>query len=591
MRLPAPGGLPPARIVVRHTVALAPCPFEQPTWFDGKPSREGSPMAGAAGCRESFVLTHDLGTSGNKACLYRVSDRIEQVSSYLVEYPLFLTPDGGAEQRVEDWWQAVCESTKALLERTKIDPASVKGMAFCSQLQGSILIDKDGQALRNPMIWLDGRAQAQVARYLYNGIIRIEKWNAFKTLRSLQLTNGLPATPKDPIWKYHWVKDNEPEIFARAWKWVDVKDYLTLRCTGKLGMTFDSAQLTWVYDTRPGRFGWSKALCRLYGVNMDHLPPVVRSVDVIGPLAATAARQMGLAPGTPVFGGGGDASMITIGAGCTKDNDTHIYIGTSGWVAATVARRSVDIGNFMAAVLGAIPGRYVYMAEQETAGVCLQWVRDHLALDEIGLYLGAQHIVDADKNEEWVSLYDFLNQAVSQTEPGAGGVIFTPWMHGNRSPREDAFARGMFFNLGLETGKRQMIRAVLEGVAYHMRWMLEALAKHVPQGRPLRLAGGGAKSAVWAQIMADVTGRPMEVVESAQDAGTAGAAIVCGVGLGLVPSFEEAGALVRVARTYEPNPANKAVYERQYAVFTELYRQNRKLFRQLNDREAQGGTK
>ena len=543
---------------------------------------------------EAYVLAHDLGTSGNKACLYRVGERVEQVGSYLVEYPLLLTADGGAEERAEDWWQAVGLATRTLLERTGLDPALIRGMAFCSQMQGSVLVDEGGQALRNPMIYLDGRAQAQLARHLYTGLLRIGKWNASKTLRSLIITGGLAGTAKDPLWKYHWVKDNEPEVFARAWKWLDVKDYLTLRCTGRLGMTYDSAHLTWVFDTRPGRLGWSGPLCRLFGVDPRHLPPVVRSVDVIGPLLPAVAAEMGLSPGTPVFGGGGDTTLIAIGAGCTKLNDTHVYIGTSGWVAATVGKRMVDTTNFIASILGAIPGRYVYTAEQETAGACLQWVRDHLALDEIGLYLGAQPVVDSrkggggDKSQEYASLYEFLNEVAAQTPPGAGGLIFTPWLHGNRAPREDPFARGVFFNLSLDTGKRQMIRSVLEGVAYHVRWSLEAVERRIPRREVVRLAGGGAKSAVWCQIMADVTGRKVEVVENAQDAGTAGAAIVCGVGLGLVPSFEAAGALVRVERTYAPRPETRAVYERQYRVFKEIYRRNRELFRQLNDPELAG---
>jgi len=538
------------------------------------------PRAAADGGLDGFfVLTHDLGTSGDKACLYRISDRVELIDSHLVEYPLLLTPDGGAEERAEDWWRAVSESSRALLERTGLDPALVRGLAFCSQMQGSVLVDDKGNALRNPMIYLDGRAQAQLARHLYTGLFRIGKWNALKTLRSLVITGGLAGTAKDPLWKYHWVKDNEPEVFARVWKWLDVKDYLTLRSTGRLGMTYDSAHLTWVFDTRPGRLGWSRSLCRLFDVNPDHLPPVVRSVDVVGPLLPEAAEAMGLAAGTPVFGGGGDTTLIAVGTGCTKVNDIHIYIGTSGWVAATVDRRMVDTTNFVASVLGAIPGRYVYTAEQETAGVCLQWVRDHLALDEIGVYPGSRHVAS----------YAFLDEVVARTAPGAGGIIFTPWLHGNRSPREDPLARGMFFNLSLDTGKQQMIRAVLEGVAYHVRWMLEAVERRVPRRDTVRLAGGGARSDVWCQIIADVTGRRVEVVENALDAGTAGAAVVCGVGLGLIPSFEAAGALVKVERTYLPRPETREVYERQFGVFRELYGRNRELFRRLNSGPLNSG--
>ncbi len=527
-----------------------------------------------------FILAYDLGTTGNKSCLYRITERIELVDSYLAEYPLYTTGDGGAEQRADDWWGAVCGSTRELLKRTSLDPSLIRGIAFSSQMQGSVVVDRQGTALRNPMIYMDQRSTAQITKYLYHGFPRIENWNAWIGLKSLLITGGLAATPKDPLWKYHWVKDNEPELFCKVYKWLDVKDYLTLRCTGRYGMTYDSAHLTWVFDSRPGRLRWSKELCRIFDVDMDHLPPVIRSTDIIGGLTRQAADEMGLMPNIPVFGGGGDTFLTAVGAGALDLYDTHIYVGTSGWVASNIDRRTVDIRNFVASILGAIPGEYVYTAEQETSGLCLQWVRDHLALDEIGVYLGTKHTVD--RTGEYDSLYEFLNERVEQTPPGAGGLIFTPWLHGNRSPREDPYARGMFFNLGLTTGKRQMIRSVLEGVAFHKRWLLEAIEKKIPYRESVRFVGGGARSAVWCQIMADVTGRHIETIKNAQNAGTNGAAIICAVGLGLIGSFKEAKSLVPVEKIFKPRHEYKTMYDRSFSVFKELYEQNKKLFKRMN---------
>jgi xylulokinase len=257
-----------------------------------------------------------------------------------------------------------------------------------------------------------------------------------------------------------------------------------------------------------------------------------------------------------------------------------MYIGTSGWVIANLDKRKVDFNNFVASILGAIPGLYNYVAEMETSGACLKWVRDHLALDEIGIYLQNQGVEDPET--EQAQLYDLLNRAVGETQPGAGGVIFTPWLHGNRSPKEDAHARGMFFNLGLNTGKRMLIRAVLEGVAYHKRWMLEALERTIPRQDTVRLVGGGAKSDVWCQIMADVTGRRIETVENAQDVGTMGAAVVCGVGLGRIRDFGSAADFIRVSGRYEPRQEYREMYDEYFRVFRSLYKSNRKLFRTLN---------
>jgi len=531
----------------------------------------------------TLVLALDVGTTGCKTCLYRIGKAVEQLDSAVVEYPLYMTDDGGAEQKVDEWWDALCRSTKMLLKRSKVKKDAVAGMAFSSQMQGSVLVDKDGQALHNPMTYMDSRSTEQIARYLYRGLFRIEGWNARLTLKSLRITGGLAATPKDPLWKYHWVRDNRPDVFKKAHKWLDVKDYLVLRCTGKYGMTYDSAHLTFVYDTRPGKLGWHEGLCKTFNINMDHLPPVVASTDVVGPLTEEAAKELGLKPGTPVFGGGGDTPMTAVGAGCVKNYDTHIYIGTSGWVLSNFDKRKVDVSNFIASILGPIPGLYCYIAEAETAGACLQWVRDHLATDEIGVYLKEHPAKNPEAEKD--RLYTLLNQAVSDTEPGAGGVIFTPWLHGSRSPREDAYARGIFFNLGLNTGKRMLIRAVLEGVAYHDRWMLEAVEKQIPRRETVRLVGGGAKSEQWCQIMADVTGRNIETIKRPQDVGAMGAAVVCGVGLGVIENFEAAADFIEVDKVYKPRPEYREMYDRNFEVFKSLYENNKKLFRRMNKRD------
>ena len=528
-------------------------------------------------------MAHDVGTTGSKTCLYRIGSRIEQVGACLAEYPLTMTADGGAEQVADHWWEAVCRSSRRVLAQAGVGAAEVAGVAFCCQMQGSVLVDRAGRALRNPMIYMDGRAVAQHRRHLCRGWFRISGWNGFTVLRSLMITGGLAATPKDPLWKYHWVRDNEPAIFRQVHKWLDVKDYLIHRSTGRFAMTADSANLTFVYDTRKGRQGWHPGLCRTFDVAAAHLPDVKAASDVVGQLTPMAAGEMGLAEGTPVVGGGGDVTLTAIGAGCTDLYDTHIYVGTSGWVAAHVDKRMVDIGNFIAAICGAMPDRYNYIAEQETSGACLQWVRDHLARDEIGVYLKAQGDSAADQ-EEIDHLYTLLNQVVAETPPGAGGVIFTPWLHGNRAPREDAHARGMFFNLGLSTGKRMLVRAVLEGVAFHKRWMLEAVEKKIPRRDTVRFVGGGAKSAVWCQIMADVTGRRIETIDNPQDAGAAGAALVGAVGLGMLASFDQVKAMVPARRVFTPDPRHRTLYDRQYAVFTRLYKDNRKSFAALNRR-------
>lgn len=527
----------------------------------------------------THILVHDVGTTGNKACLYRVGETLELVDSHAVEYPIYVLKNGGVEQKVDDWWAAITKSTQQVLQTTGVDPQTIQGMAFCAQMQGVVMVDAQGNALRNAMSYMDGRATDQIGRYLHTGFPRIDNMNLVRLLQFVRLTGGGAASAKDSLWKYLWVRDNEPELFEATHKWLDVKDYLALRCTGEFTMGYDSANVTFVFDTRPDKLEWSESLCRRFDVEMTHLPDLVGATEKVGMLLPGPAGELGLPEGIPIFGGGGDLSMISVGSGGFDLHDTHIYIGTSGWTVANIDRRMTDINAMIAGVIGAVPGYYNYIAEQETSGSCLQWVRDHLAKDEIGVYLEAQSIGDVEQVES--SLYDLLNAAVAETAPGCRGVIFTPWLHGNRSPFEDPYARGMFFNISLETGKRHLIRAVLEGDAFHKRWMLEAIEKKVPRQDTLRFVGGGAQSDQWAQILADVTQRKIEVVASPQNVGALGAAITAAIGLDLT-NFEHAKEMIKVENIYEPDPANDEVYNRQYEVFKQLYHQNRKLYKQLN---------
>ncbi len=524
------------------------------------------------------IIAYDIGTTGAKTCLFCLGNDLKLVESCVVGYPLLSTPDGGSEQRVDDFWQAICEGTHTVLSRSGCSRNKISAISFCCQMQALILVDEEGNAIRNSMGYMDGRATTIFKKSFAGGFPRIENLNAYKLLTSLYITGGAAATAKDPLWKYHWVRENEPHNFEKTYKWLDVRDYLALRCTGNFAMTRDSANLTFLYNTRPGQEGWSNHLCRMFDVDTKHLPSVQASTDLAGDLTEHAAEELGLFKGTPVFAGGGDITLIPLGTGCMNLYDTHAYVGTSGWIVANVDKRMVDLKNFIASISGAIPGHYNYVAEQETSGLCLQWVRDHLALDEIGIYLNGtdDDLLDSDR------LYDLMNRKVAEIEPGSGGVIFTPWLHGNRAPKEDPFARGMFFNIGLKTGKRAMIRSVLEGIAFHKRWMLEAVEKKVPRQETLRLVGGGAKSEVLCQIMADITGHKIKVPEEPQNVGAAGAAIVCALGLNAIDSVRDAKKLIRIRSAYTPDPAAQGVYNRMFPVFKQLYEKNKKFFWELN---------
>lgn len=527
-----------------------------------------------------FVIAYDIGTTGVKTCLFEVGETIRLLAGEYEGYGLYILSNGGAEQDADEWWEAMKRSTRSLIEKTGVDPKKIGGISFCSQMQGLVLVDESGNALRRPMSYMDQRAAKEFAECQTHGIT-VSGVNVIMLLKSLIRTRAASTSVKDPLWKYKWVKKNEPEIFEKVYKWLDVKEYLICRCTGNFIMTRDSAYSTFLYDSRPGKGCWSRTLCSMYGVNPDHLPELIECTDVAGLLSEKAASELGLAPQTPVYGGGGDATLIGLGAGCTQVGQTHIYSGTSGWVGTVIDRQKVDLISMICGIVSAQDGRYNYFAEMETAGKCFEWVKEHLVLDEIGVYLKKIHVAESTESM-YESLYDYMTDTIAAIPPGAGGVMFTPWLHGNRCPFEDSNAAGMFFNIKLDTGKTEMLRAVLEGICYHLRWMLECEDKKVKTSDTLRFVGGGALSKVTCQILADVTGRPVETVSSTKDVGAVGAAMLVAVGSGQIDSLSKACALVKPSGRYEPNADNKPLYDRNYEVFKKLYAANKKNFAALN---------
>jgi xylulokinase len=531
----------------------------------------------------AYVIAYDIGTTGVKTCLFEISDAISLVESATADYPLYVLEGGGIEQEPELWWQAMCRTTRYIFENISVPISSVEGISFCAQMQSLVLVDRDGLPVRRAMNYMDSRAAEEIRKGIMNGV-RISGLNVRKLLRSIAVTGAVSASVKDPVWKYNWVKNHEPGNFKKVYKWLDVKDFLVYKSCGRFVMSEDSAFATLLYDTRKGKKGFSREICKMMGVDMDHLPEICRSTDMVGKLTEKAADELGLLPGTPVFAGGGDASLIGVGAGAVSEGDTHIYMGTSGWVSTVVSRQILSVKSMTASIVGADPNHFNFFAELETAGKCLEWVRDHLALDEIDLFLEKRLVCD-DPECIHKSLYDYMTYCVKDVPPGSNGVIFTPWLHGNRCPFEDPNARGMFFNIGLETGKTDMIHAVLEGICYHLRWQHEAIETRAKTSPAIRLVGGGALSPLTCQILADVLGRHVEVVDHPQNVGAVGAAIVIAVGLGLIGSIEDAKKLIPVACRYAPKASNAAVYDEYFPVFKSLYKNNASAFRTMNQKK------
>ena len=527
-----------------------------------------------------YIIIYDFGTSNIKTCLYEINTEIKLVAASSASYGLYISDNGGAEQDTEEWWAAICSTTRDLFKKSEVKPFQIEGMAFCSQMQGSVFVDDKGNALRRPMNYLDQKGIREYKECMGRGLIKISGCSLYKLARNLLVNYAGSVSAKDPVWKYKWVENNEPDVFRKIYKWLDIGDYLVARCTGRIIRTADSAFATFLYDTRKGREGWNEGLLKMYGVRPEHMPEIVNCTDLVGGLTEGAAKDLGLIPGIPVFGGGGDTTFINIGAGCTHPGDTHIYVGTSGWVSTFMDHQTVDLNAMITGVLSAIPGHYNYYAELETAGKCLEWAVEHVALDGIGVYLSHAKVTDIESM--YLSLYDYLSAEVRKVPPGANGVLFTPWLHGNRCPFEDSKAGGMFFNVRVENNKRDLLRATMEGICFHLRWLLECVMRKVKTSDTIRFIGGGSLSPETCQTLADITGRMIETIDNPQSAGAAGAALVVAARLKGVDVVEFSRNLIQPNHCYRSNPENRRIYERNYRVFKRLYRSNATNFRELN---------
>lgn len=512
-----------------------------------------------------FVLAIDLGTSGPKVGL--VSTSGEVVEWGFEPVPVVLPPDGGVEQDPEVWWQAVAATTRRVIERASVDVAGIVAVGVTAQWSGTVPV-AGSRNLSNALIWMDSRGASEMPG-LSGGPVAISGYSISKLIRWIRRTGGAPGhSGKDPIAHILYLKRHRPELYAEATMFLEPKDYLNLRLTGVAAAGYDSITLHWVTDNRDlDRVHYDPDLVKLSGIDLAKLPPLRPPDDVLAPLSNEAAGELGLPAGIPVVMGTPDTISAAVGAGAVRDFQGHLYLGTSSWISCHVPFKKTDLFHGIGALPSAIPGRYFAANEQESAGACLTYLVENLGLQGDG---GAGNV------------YQGLDQAAERVPAGNSGVIFTPWLNGERSPVDDHHLRAGFFNLSLDTTRDDLIRAVFEGVAFNSRWLFGYVEKFA--GRPmdeLRAVGGGANSAVWCQIHADVLGRPVLQVKEPILAGLRGVTFLAAAALGHL-GYDEIPELVEIAATYEPDPGRRQVYDRLYREYLKLHKANRKIYARLN---------
>lgn len=517
------------------------------------------------------VLAVDLGTSGPKVAF--VAPTGDVVDTDYEPTRLILTDDGGVEQDPDDWWRAITAATRRMVDRGAVAPDHVVGVCCTAQWLGTVAVDAAGRHLMNSLIWMDARG-AEYMPAVTGGAVTVQGYEPRKITRWIKVSGGAPGhSGKDPTAHILWIKHHRPQVYAATATFLEPKDYLNLRLTGRVSASFDSIASHWVTDNRDlAAVDYDEQLVTFSELERSMLPDLVRAVDVVGQLQADAAAELGLPAGIDVVAGTPDVQSATLGSGALDDFAAHLYLGTSSWITCHVPFKKTDLFTNIASLPAALPDRYIVGNDQETAGGCLSWLRDNVLWPDDGLGTGPPP-PDAFARMD----------ALAATAPlGSGSVIFTPWLNGERTPVDDRNLRASWVNQSLATTRADLVRAVLEGVAYNTKWLLAAVEKFVDRRLdPLRVIGGGASSELWCRIHADVLDRTIEQVEAPQAANVRGAGFLGLVGLGRA-SFPDLARSVRVQTVHRPDPAAVAAYQPLAREFKALYRRTKSIHARLN---------
>ena len=499
-----------------------------------------------------YVLAYDLGTSAVKAVLVTPSGEV--AGAAMETYPLHIPFESYAEQEPEDYWKAVCASTKRVLAETKTDPASILGISFCSQWKGIIPLDGDNKVLSRSIIWLDARANKEAAKL--NKILQFnyfkEKVFGFKPSSKLNAALGRNILCGADYWpKLMWYRNNLPELYDKTKIILECNSYVKWRCTGKMAVDMTN-HFTRSFSSSTQ--GFYNLILKLAKVNPGLFPDIIMPTDLVGGVTGQASVEMGLNEGTPVFGGCSDIPAISVGSGCGELGDTHAYLGSSGWLSSMVRSKE--------GFLSTSPFNKendLLMFGYQAIGLALDWaIRQYYASEYEALGSG---------------IYEFIGNECMAVKAGSDGVLATHWMFGERPPFFSDRARGAFVNLNNTHTRAHMVNAVMESVCYTIRMSLDALRNGTRREvNMIRAVGGCADSDHWMQMLSDILGITVEVPMNPRHAGAIGAAYCALIGLGICKDFGEAKSRIKIRKRFEPRAETAHNYTKALSAYRKLYR-------------------
>jgi xylulokinase len=488
----------------------------------------------------NYILAHDLGTTGNKANIF--DEQGSLIISDFVGYETAYPRSGWAEQDALDWWAAVARSTKRLLERPSITAKDIAAISFSAQMMACLPVDSEGVPLRQAIIWADQRATTEAdqlsARYGEQAIYRATG-------------HRVSAAYTGP--KILWIKQHEPEVYRATHLFLQAKEYVAHRLTGAFATDYSDASGTNLFNLDARR--WDGDILEAAEIEPNLLPEAYPSHQIIGQVTPEAAEPTGLLAGTPVVIGGGDGACATVGAGVVDKGDAYNYIGSSSWIAVASPEPIYDPQRRIFNFAHLDPSLVCPMGTMQTAG---------------GAYTWLANLLDCPDEPE---RYRLIDEMAAQTPVGAEGLLFLPYLMGERSPYWDSLARGAFVGLSMKHSAGHAARAVLEGVGFNLRMILDALTDQGLDLTALRLIGGGAQSPLWRQILADVFDLPILRPHLLAEATSLGAAVAGGVGVGLWRDYQVIQDFVEITPAEKPEPQAQALYDQLYPLFQEAYQQ------------------
>lgn len=492
---------------------------------------------------EKYLIAHDLGTSGDKATLFSTDGRM--IKSITCVYETHFFNSTWAEQNPFDWWNAFCCANHALLK--DVDKTRVAGIAFSGQMMGCVVVDRNGEVLRPAIIWADQRSIDE-ERVIREGI---EEWEFYRI-------TGHRISASYSIEKLMWIKNHEPDIYAKTYKMLQPKDYMIYRLTGEFLTDYTDASGTNCMDL--SNLCWSDYILDIAGIDRDKLTEIQSSTYVAGEIGTKICEECGLPQGTPVVIGAGDGLCAAVGAGSVEDGDTFNYLGSSSWVALTTSKPIFDKEMKTYNWAHMIKGKYSPNGTMQAAGNSYQFLRKILCKD-------LEEKATLQKN----SVYELMNLELGQSEQGANGLVYLPYILGERSPRWNSEARGAFIGLKMEHERKDLIRAGIEGIIMNLSIILDVFQNDRVNIQAMNVIGGLAKSKEIRQILSDVYGLEIRKLNWVDEATSMGAAVAAGVGVGEFRDFNEISKFIEIEDVIYPDKARYEKYKKLKEIFNQSY--------------------